>query len=87
MPQKHSKLDTGILYTTGLLFLDVVVGQAINGRPLHESMGVELLNYMQAIEYFAVSTGLAYSLCKPFLKPYLEIERGQKKNLEKVISD
>ena len=55
MPEKpkYSRLYKGIIYTTGVLFLDVIGGQALTGKPLHESLGVEFPDYIQKAEDIA----------------------------------
>jgi hypothetical protein len=56
------KLDTGIFYATTGLFLDIVVGQALTGKPLHEHFGVELPTYLQRAEELSLALGWIYSL-------------------------
>ena len=77
MPEEYSKLDKGIIYATGALFLDVIVGQAFTGRPLHESIGIELPDYLQKVEDLTLAVGWTYTLFKPYNMRQREIGREQ----------
>lgn len=66
MSEKYSRLDKGILYATGALFLDVMVGQAFTGRPLHESLGIEFSDLAQRVGQATLAAGMCYSLFKPY---------------------
>lgn len=66
MEDEHSRLDKGIIYTTGILLLDVMGGEVFTGRPLHESLGVELPSYLKMIENFALASGMTYSIVRSY---------------------
>lgn len=69
MPEEHDLfgkicdvLDKTIIYTTGALFIDVVVGQAFVGRPLHELSGFKFPDYLQTAENTFLAIGATYVL-------------------------
>ncbi len=64
--EKHSKLEKGIVYASGALFLDVIVGQAFTGKPLHESLGIEFPSYLQKAEDISLALGMAYIIFKSY---------------------
>jgi hypothetical protein len=64
--EKHSKLEKCIVYSTGALFLDVIVGQAFIGKPLHQSLGIKFPDYIQTTEDVLLGLGIAYSIIKPY---------------------
>ncbi len=59
---KYPTLDKTIIYTTGVLFLDVLVGSAFTGKSLHESFGIELPYLLQQAEYLSLGLGVCYTL-------------------------
>ena len=83
MTEEFSRLEKGIIYATGALFLDVIVGQAFTGRPLHESIGIELPHYLQKTEHLTLVAGWAYAIFKPYNMRQRDIGQEQyKKELE-----
>ncbi len=64
--QKDFTLDKVIVYTTGALGLDLVVGYLLTGRPLHESFGIELSYGVQQAEYLLFGGGVIYNLLKNY---------------------
>ena len=77
MPEEFSRLDKGIIFATGALFLDVIVGQAFTGRPLHESIGIGLSDYLQKGEDLTLALGGTYTLFKPYHMRQRKIGRKQ----------
>ena len=64
-----SRLEDSIFYATGLLIADAVVGYVATGRPLHESLGIDLSSTGQLAEDAAMVLGWGYCLVKSAYVP------------------
>ena len=64
--EKIGNLEKTIVYTTSALFIDIIVGQALTGKPLHESLGVKFPSYLQTAEEMSLGLGIVYSILKGY---------------------
>lgn len=64
-----NSLEKAAIITTGLLFIDLILGTALTGKPLHESFGLNFPDYINSLEALSTASGMFYIISKDYHKP------------------